>query len=281
MKLWTTLAIILFSAVTALATVSDEDTLKAVESFMAGQTALQQKDFDTAIPALEKALSFNPELYMAQLYLGQAYLAKKDTAKGLEHLKIFVDKVGNDPAMAAQVGQARGQILQLLLQEKNWPEAIPMLEERVKAQPDNVQLRKILTQGYMKTDQMPKVEEQLVKIAEISPADSNFLFKAAQMAYARKDDATAKPRLEAFVAKNPNAEEAGQAYLWLGQIAERAEDWDAAKGYYEQYMATNPTGAAADAVKQNLENWDAIVESKKKAAEEGEQPEEEAAPTDE
>jgi len=281
MRLWTTLAIILLSAASAVAMVSDEDTLKAVESFMAGQTALQQKDFDTAIPALEKALSFNPELYMAQLYLGQAYLAKKDTAKGLEHLKIFVEKVGNDPAMAAQVGQARGQILQLLLQQKNWPEAIPMLEERVKAQPDNVQLRKILTQGYMKTDQMPKVEEQLVKIAEISPADSNFLFKAAQMAYARKDDATAKTRLEAFVAKNPDAEEAGQAYLWLGQIAERAEDWDAAKGNYEKYMATNPTGAAADAVKQNLENWDAIIESKKKAAEEGEQPAEEAAPAEE
>ena len=81
MKLWTALAIILFSAGTAAAMVSDEDTLKAVEAFMAGQTALQQKDWDTAIPALEKALSFNPELFMAHLYAGQAYLAKKDTAR--------------------------------------------------------------------------------------------------------------------------------------------------------------------------------------------------------
>ena len=247
----------------ASAEVSDQATLAAVEAFSAGQTALQANDLPKAITELEKALSFNPELFIAHYYLGKALLAKQDTAKGLEQLQLFVDKVGAGSSAEAIDAQRTvdGQKLQkidALMKEKNWVEVTPLLKQAVEAKGNDVGMRRRLAMALLATKDEAGAEEQLVKLMELDPKGAPVFLQAGTIAYMRKDDAAARQRLDAFVALTPEGPQAQKAYLMLGKSAERAGDRPAAKGYYEKYLGTNPTGPAADAVRQNLANWDAI-----------------------
>jgi tetratricopeptide (TPR) repeat protein len=234
---------------------SDEATLAAVQAFSAGQEAAQKQDWDTAIPALEKALSLNPELFLAHYYLGAAYISKKDIAKGTEHFQAFVQKAESDPGQAAFVARAQRVLgLQFAL-DKKWAEAIPYLKKVVEAKGDDVEARARLAQALLATKDEAAAEEQLVKLMELNPKGAVFFFQAGVLAYQRKDDAAAKQRLDAFVALTPTGPQAAQAYFMLGQIARRANDNEAAKGYFEKYLATNPAPSQqVDGVKLFLDS---------------------------
>jgi tetratricopeptide (TPR) repeat protein len=233
--------------------VSDEATAAAVISFSAGQEAVQKGDAATAIPALEKALALNPDLFVAHYWLGLAFVTKQDSVKAVEHLQIFIQKMEADTSQAALVAHARLNLVALLLKEKKCAEAAPHLQKLVDAKPDDVKLRSDLTQCLLITKDEAGAEAQLVKLMELSPKTAPFFYRAGVMAYQRKDDAAAKQRLDAFVALTPDGAQAGQAFFMLGQIARRANDTEAAKGYFTKYLATNPpAGPQVDGVKQFL-----------------------------
>ena len=233
--------------------VSDQATAAAVEAFTTGQEAVQKQDWDTAIPALEKALSFNPELFLSHFYLGAAYVAKQNAAKGIEHFQVFVERAQADPGQAANVALAQRALGLLYAKDKKWAEAVPMLHKAVQAKDEDVEARAQLAQALLQTKDDAGAEVQLVKLMQLSPKTAAFFFQAGRLAYARKDDVAAKQRLDAFVALMADGAQAGQAYFMLGQIARRANDNEAAKGYFTKYLATNPPASPqVDGVKQFL-----------------------------
>jgi tetratricopeptide (TPR) repeat protein len=262
MKKWLLSGLMIVTLPTApvWAQASDEATLAAVQSFTAGQEAAQKSDWDTAIPALEKALSLNPELYVAHYWLGLACVAKKDSAKAIEHLDVFISKMESEPSQAAMVGHARLNLVAVLLRDKKCAEALPHLRKQVEAKPDEVKPRSDLAQCLLATKDDAGAEAQLVKLMELNPKGAPFFYQAGKMAYQRKDDAAAKQRLDAFVALTPDGPQAGQAYFLLGQIARRANDNAAAKGYFEKYLGTNPAASPqVEGVKQFLESLKAAA----------------------
>jgi tetratricopeptide (TPR) repeat protein len=247
------LILVLCGTFAAAQGVSDQATAAAVEAFTTGQEAVQKGDVAAAIPALEKALSLNPELHMAHYWLGLALVAKQEPAKAGEHLAIFIQKMEADPSQAAAVAHARVNLVALLLKDKKFAEATPHLQKLVAAKPDDIKLRSDLYQCLLVSKDEAGAEAQLVKLMELSPKTAAFFFRASVMAYQRKDDAAAKQRLDAFVALTPDGADAGKAYFMLGQIARRANDTDAAKGYFTKYLGTNPPASPqVDGVKQFL-----------------------------
>jgi tetratricopeptide (TPR) repeat protein len=230
--------------------VSDEAVAAAANSFLTGQEAVQKGDLATGVPALEKALTLNPDMFVAHYWLGLAYLQKQDPVKAAEHLQSFVQKPEADPA---QVAHARQNLVALLLKDKKFAEATPLLQKLVDAKPDDVKLRLDLAQCLLAAKDEAGAEAQLVKLMELSPKTAAFFFRAGVMAYQRKDDAAAKQRLDAFVKLTPDGAQAGQAYFMLGQIARRANDSAAAKDAFTKYLATNPPASPqVDGVKQFL-----------------------------
>jgi tetratricopeptide (TPR) repeat protein len=232
--------------------VSDEAVAAAANSFLTGREAVQKGDLATGVPALEKALSLNPEMFVAHYWLGLAYIQQKDSAKAIEHLQAFVKRPDANPSQATH---ALRNIVQLLLNEKEYAEAVPHLQRLADAEPTNADLRLQLADILFKAKDEAGGEAQLVKVTELDPKRAAPFFHLGKMAYARKDDAVAKQRLDAFVALAPEGALAGQAYFMLGQIARRANDNEAAKGYFTKYLATNPApGPQVDAVKQFVES---------------------------
>lgn len=230
--------------------VSDEATAQAVTAFTTGQEAVQKNDLATGIPALEKALALNPELFVAHYWLGLAYVAKQDPLKAAEHLGAFIQKPEADPN---QVAHARNNLVVVLLRDKKYPEAAPHLQKLVEGKPDNVDLRLQLADTLFKAKDEAGAEAQLVKVTELDPKRPMPFFLLGRMAYQRKDDEVAKQRLTAFVALAAEGAQAGQAFFMLGQIARRASDNEAAKGHFEKYLATNPpAGPQVEAIKQFL-----------------------------
>jgi tetratricopeptide (TPR) repeat protein len=233
--------------------VSDEATAAAVNAFSAGQEAVRKGDAATAIPALEKALALNPELYMARYWLGLAYVMKQDPVKATEQLQVFIQKMEADTTQATAVAHARQNLVVLLLKDKKCAEAVPHLQKLVDAKPDDVKQRSDLAQCLFVTKDETGAEAQLVKLMELSPKTAPFFYRAGVMAYQRKDDAAAKQRLDALVALTPEGQQAGQAFFMLGQIARRANDTEAAKGYFTKYLATNPpAGPQVEKIKEFL-----------------------------
>jgi tetratricopeptide (TPR) repeat protein len=256
MRKWLlTLTLVVLPTASLWAQASDEATLAAVQAFGVGQEAAQKGDWATAIPALEKAVSLNPDLFISHFYLGVGYLTKQDMVKGVEHLQAFVQKAEADPSQASNVARAQRTLALIYAKDKKWAEAVPLLKKAAEAKTDDIEVRTLLAQALIATNDNAGAEEQLVKLMELSPKAAPIFFRAGIMAYQRKDDAAAKQRLDGFVALSPDSPQAGQAYLMLGQIARRANDNDAAKGYFEKYLAANPPASPqVEGVKQFLES---------------------------
>jgi len=249
------LIFVLCGAVAWAQGVSDEATAAAVAAFSTGQEAVQKRDWDTAIPALEKALSLNPELFLSHFYLGASYLAKQNTAQAIEHFQVFIQRAQSDAGQAANVTRAQRALGLLYAADKKWAEAIPFLKAAVAAKADDIEVRAQLAQAFIVTKDEAGAEEQLVKLMELNPKGAPFFFRAGVMAYQRKDDAAARQRLDAFVKLTPDGAQAGQAYFMLGQISRRANDSETAKAHFTKYLATNPPpGPQVEAVKQFLES---------------------------
>ena len=74
---------------------------------------MKAKNFDAAIPAFEKALVANPDLFASNYFLGWAYKAKQNWEKCGANFETFLRKVGSDPKAAEQIGsfESRGRPL--------------------------------------------------------------------------------------------------------------------------------------------------------------------------
>ena len=243
----------------ALEQASDEATLKAVEAYTAGQAAVQKGDMDKAIPALEKAVSLNPDLFVSHYYLGFAYNAKGNQAKAKEHFKAFLDRAasqGGDPKMVAAAKQAIEGDLRVkgiaLAKEKKFAEAIPVLKKAVAANDKDYEAHYYLGLSLVRTKDDASAQRHFVKVIQLAPKLPLPYYYAGRNAYAKQDNANAKKWLEGFLRLKADAAQAPQCHYMLGSMAARDGDAATAKTHFEKYLASNPTGAEVDEVKKFL-----------------------------
>jgi tetratricopeptide (TPR) repeat protein len=259
MKNWMVIvAMVALPATGAWALASEQDTLAAVEAFTTGKDAALKQNWDAAIPALEKAVTLNPDLFVANYYLGYAYLAKQDKVKGIAALQTFLAKAEADPGSADLVARATRQLGLVYANDKNFAEAVPVLEKAAKANEKDADVAFWLAVALTATKQDDAAEARWLKVSELDPKKTIALYHAGRIAYQKKDDANAKARLDAYVAQVTEGAQAGWAFFWLGQIAQRAGDNPAAKEYFKKYLATNPpAGPQVDAVRQFVQSVEA------------------------
>ena len=261
MRKWVLVLIVALSAsgAAALEQASDEATLKAVEAYTAGQAAVQKGEMDKAIPALEKAIKLNPDLFVGHYYLGFAYNAKGNQAKAKEHFKAFLDRAssqGGDPKMVANAkavveGSQRAEGI-ALAKKKKFAEAVPVLKKSVAANAKDFEAHYYLGLSLVRTKNDASAQKHFVKVIQLAPKLPLPYYYAGRIAYGKQDNANAKKWLEGFLRLKADAAQAPQCHYMLGSMAARDGDAATAKIHFEKYMASNPTGAQVDEVKKFL-----------------------------
>jgi tetratricopeptide (TPR) repeat protein len=271
MRKWMVLSatVLLAAAGTANALVSDEDTLKAVEAYTKGQEAVTKGQWDAAIPALESAIKLNPELFVANYYLGFAYQKKGNSAKAVENFKAYLQKAGSsgDPQMVATAKAVVGgsgpsadakKGVELAKQHK-YAQAIPLLNKAVAANPKDLESQYFLGFSLYQTKDHTGAEQHFNQVIQLNPKLDQPQYYAGLIAYTKKDYTTAKKRFDAFLRLSPTSKRAPQVHHLLGSILAEEGDAAGAADHFQKYLASNPTGPEADAVKKYMQDLKAAA----------------------
>ncbi len=218
----------------------------------------QSKNLNKIIADCKKAKELNKDWPGANYYMAKAYFSKKDYANSVAQYKTFL-KLGesNEEVTAAQKADATKGIGFALWSQKKYGASIPYLTKIVAAEPQNAVAHYRLADAYKATKNDSKAEKHYVKVTQLNPKVAGAYYHAGRLALIRKDSASAKKYLTAFVGKSKGAAAAQANYL-LGQIAYEEGDSAATKAHWEAYLAANPKASEqTTAVKEYLTQLDA------------------------
>jgi tetratricopeptide (TPR) repeat protein len=127
-----------------------------------GLKALEERRYDAAVQAFSQAIAADPKDYSAHFNLALAYGFLKRDAEGIaEYRKARELKPG---LYEAQANEAI-----LLVRQKQYAEALPLLESAAAQKPDEFQPRYYLAQCQLETGALPKAEENFQKALQSNP----------------------------------------------------------------------------------------------------------------
>ncbi len=102
-----------------------------------GYRALDDKDYEGAILALEKAVSVLDQSPEAYKVMGMAALKVPDESRAERYFRLYLDRVPDDPEVARILGE-------LLYKQNRLEEGIAFLKIYLAANPSDIRIRKIL-----------------------------------------------------------------------------------------------------------------------------------------
>lgn len=114
------------------------------KDFLAGQEAIKRNDFAAAIPAFERAVAANPDLFASNYYLGWAYRTKENWQKCGQNFETFLEKVGSDPKAAEMIQHATREGGLCYARAYEITKAVPLLQRAAVANPDDQEVGTIL-----------------------------------------------------------------------------------------------------------------------------------------
>jgi len=130
------------------------------KDFLAGQEAVKANNFDAAIPAFEKALAANPDLFASNYFLGWAYKAKQNWEKCGANFETFLRKVGTDPKAAEQVGHSNREGGLCYARGDSFTKAIPLLQKSASAKPNDKEVQFSLGVALMRENREGEAEQE-------------------------------------------------------------------------------------------------------------------------
>ena len=192
-------------AVPLLTKAAEKDsTLTAAANFQLGTLHFKAQNYAAAVPYFEKAVAADPQFVPAFLNLGLAKMQLKERSEAIEYLRRAIALKPSDKATAARadvwIGQIlmqmepdslpvalqsfreaaaidsangdaiRGAGLSLLLMD-NCAEALQWLNRGTEVDPDHIQGRIWLAQGYLKCKDIPKAKIEFNKVLELDPTN--------------------------------------------------------------------------------------------------------------
>ena len=119
-----------------------------------GHAYWQMKQFDEAIPEMEKELALNPLHASANYVLGHIYAYRRDLEKASRHLQLAVEAKPNFVEARKQLGK----VLSLMQDHQG---AIHQLELAATADPEDASVHYILVNVYKKMGLEDKVQKEL------------------------------------------------------------------------------------------------------------------------
>ena len=216
MKKWLALAVALVVACSAFA-----QDAPGAKDFLAGQEAMKTNNFDAAIPALEKAVSANPDLFAGYYYLGFAYRAKKTWDKSADNFSKFLAKAGNDPKAAEMVGHATREGGLAYARASEPAKAVPLLEKAVSSKPNDKEAQYFLAIALMQTKREAQAEPVFAKVIQLDAALPRPYYYAGRINFNRQEWEKAYERLNKFLELKPDDSFAPDAHFMVGSIAVR------------------------------------------------------------
>lgn len=136
-----------------------------------GISAYQAQNYDDAIAALKKAIAVGNDAKLNYDYILYSAINLKDNAKIADAAKLAFDKYGKEDP------QYIGQLINIYINEKNYDEALKMIDEAIANFPDVSQYYfikgVILEQDEVEGDPLPLYN----KAIELDPKNDNALFE--------------------------------------------------------------------------------------------------------
>jgi arylsulfatase A-like enzyme/Tfp pilus assembly protein PilF len=187
-------------------------------------SALQEDDFQAAIPTLEQVIHDEPNTALAYLELGRAYVNLKDYQKALPLLRTAVEKLPDDTL-------ARYKLSEALVKTGDWIGAVPQLEVVVARSPKSPEMRFDLAVAYERTAQIPAAVKEFRSTLELDPSHFRANLLLGRLLGMQGSNTEALPYLRKAAKLQPESREAhmflANVYAALGQAAnaqrERAE----------------------------------------------------------
>jgi tetratricopeptide (TPR) repeat protein len=189
-----------------------------------GLVAIQEQEFEAAIPKLQEVLKVEPNTALAYLELGRAYLSLKDYQRALPPLRIAVEKLPQDGLARLALGQA-------LVETGNWTEAAPEFEAALVHNPSSPELHFSLAVVYERAQRFPEAMNEFREAIRLKPTHFRANLLLGRLLGMQGDGAQALPYLREAAKIDPKSVEAhmflANVYNQLGQMTnvqrERAE----------------------------------------------------------
>jgi tetratricopeptide (TPR) repeat protein len=223
------------------------------KDYMAGQEAIKANNFDAAIPAFEKALAANPDLFASNYFLGWAYKAKQNWDKCGANFETFLRKVGTDPKAGEQIAHSNREGGLCYARAESTAKAIPLLQKSVSAKPNDKEVQFLLGVALMREDRENEAEQTFSKVIELDPALQRAYYYAGRINFNRQEWDQATQRLEKYLALGASDAFAPDAHFMVGSIAIRGAEGSAeeaalkqkAADHLTQFLAAKPTAPQA------------------------------------
>lgn len=223
------------------------------KDFLAGQEAIKTNNFDAAIPAFEKALAANPDLFASNYFLGWAYKAKQNWEKCGSNFETFLRKVGTDPKAAEQVAHSNREGGLCYARAESTAKAISLLQKSATAKPNDKEVQFFLGVALMRENRENEAEQVFGKVIQLDPTLQRAYYYAGRINFNRQEWDQASQRLQKYLELGPEDAFAPDAHFMVGSMAIRMAEGspDAAAlqlkatDHLTKFLAAKPTAPQA------------------------------------
>lgn len=225
---------------------------------------LQSGQIDAAVAALSPLIKTDAKDTRVNYLLGLAYYQKNDFTRTIEHLSIAMPRLPPE-------SQPRRQSVQLLglahYFSGHLKEAVPLLEEVARAEPDNVEVAYMLGNGYIQTHHPDKSRESFARMFKIAPQSAAAHLINAQMMVRQQFEEFAEKELLRALELDPKLP---QVNFMLGELAIFRAEIDRGVELLQKEIAVNPAFGMAyyrlgEAYTRQLK-WDEAIAPLQKSA---------------
>ncbi len=205
--------------------------------------AAQASDWDKTLRTCKPALEAYPEFFSFHLFLGLAHESKGAFREATESYRAFLQGAGDNPEMAAQLGQqialAERNTALLFLRMEDREAAIPFLRNVIERDPDDSEMHFRLGFALLQGGDTEGAEVEFSKVIEQAPDIPQLgqvTFLAGQINFNAQNFDKAAVQLAMYLEREPEGEQAAEAHWMLGSVAARTSDDNSAVTHFQAFL---------------------------------------------
>ena len=214
-----------------------------------GRIALLRRDYSSAVAALEKALSYQPQVQSAHYMMGLALRGLGDLAAAESHLARVLSRgvrrtevALNDPLIqqlrlmntSSRALNRRGLAQ---LNSGRYREAIATFRQAISSNPRQIDIRFNLALTLNQAGQKVEALRELRQILELEPRHAHTHVKLAELLSGLNRHGQARWHLEQAIKADPKDK---NAYLQLAKLHRRRGSCDSALPYFARVIELDP-----------------------------------------
>ncbi len=193
-----------------------------------GKVAVAQKHWSDAEKHFERTVELAPFSEAAYIALGDLYVQQGDRDRAVAVYKRLLNRV--DP----RDSEAVGRLIHLYLQDKTFDQAIALLDELLKADPGNADVRLLKARIFGEIGKTEDAVAELEQVIAVRPNDAAAIYFLGRVYDEQKQNDKAVAQFEKLVAMDVDVIE---AYLQLGILYSRDKRYEEAQSVLQKAKA--------------------------------------------